>query len=274
MVNNVRGLTGKVAIVTGATKDMGEAVAERLGAEGEKVVCCGRDQHRGENCAARIRASGGEAQYVRVDVGVEDEVRNVIATAVSKFGRLDIVVNLAAAVDAIRGGGARRVTEETNESLMRQININVIAPFWFFKHAIPEMQKTAGGNFVNVSSLTGRMPPPGLPSYSMSKAALEGLSRQVAVDYGDSNIRSNCIVVGAIRTSLNDQMHDHPVAGPALRQSQILRRSGVPADIASMIAFLDSDESSFITGQDFPVDGGASVKMVLPDLTSFRGAPG
>ena len=267
----MRGLKGKVAIVTGATKDMGEAVAERLGAEGVKVLCCGRDSGRGEQCAARIRANGGEAQFARVDVGIEEEVRNVVVVAVSKFGRLDIVVNLAAAVDAVRGGGARRVTEETNDSLLRQININVVAPFWFFKYAIPEMQKTGGGNFVNVSSLAGKKPPPGLPSYSMSKAALEGLSRQVAVDYGDSNIRSNCIIVGAIRTSVNSQMHDHQVAGPALRHGQIVKRSGVPADIASMVAFLASDESSFITGEDLPVDGGMRVKMVLPDLGNFRG---
>src|SRR5580704_17657189 len=112
----MRGLKGKVAIVTGATKDMGEAVAERLAAEGAKILCCGRDSARGEQCAARIRENGGEAQFARVDVSLEDDVRNAVSTAVAKFGRLDIVVNLAAAVDMVRGGGTRSVTEETNEA--------------------------------------------------------------------------------------------------------------------------------------------------------------
>lgn len=262
----MRGLQGKVAIVTGATKDIGEATAERLAAQGVRILGCGRDSERGERCAERIRANGGEAQFVRVDVGIEEEVRNVVRTAVDEYGQLDIVVNLAAAVDAVRGGGAKRVTEETNEGFLRQININVIAPFWFFKYAIPEMQKTGGGNFVNVSSLTGTKAVKGLAAYSTSKAALEGLSRQVAVDYADDNIRTNCISVGAIRVSHGARMHDHPVAGPALRQGQILSRSGVPDDIASMVAFLASDESSFITGEALPVDGGARVKYFTPDL--------
>jgi NAD(P)-dependent dehydrogenase (short-subunit alcohol dehydrogenase family) len=262
----MRGLQGKVAIVTGATKDMGEATAERLAAEGVKVLCCGRDSERGEQCAARIRANGGEAQFVRVDVGVEEDVRNAISTAIARFGRLDIVVNLAAAVDEVRAGGGKRVTEETNEGFLRQININLVAPFWFFKHAIPEMQKTGGGNFVNVSSLTGKKGYKGIPAYSTSKAGLEGLSRQVAVDYGDSNIRTNCIRVGAIRVANSAPLYDHPVVGPALRQGQIVDRSGTPDDVASMVAFLASDESSFISGHVLPVDGGADIKNVTPDL--------
>jgi NAD(P)-dependent dehydrogenase (short-subunit alcohol dehydrogenase family) len=107
---------------------------------------------------------------------------------------------------------------------------------------------------------------PGLPSYSTSKAALEGLSRQVALDYGEGGIRSNCIVVGAIRNSRNARLHEHPEAGPALRQTQILQRPGVAEDVASMVAFLASDESGFITGEALPVDGGAQIKHLMPDL--------
>jgi NAD(P)-dependent dehydrogenase (short-subunit alcohol dehydrogenase family) len=262
----MKGLEGKVAIVTGATKDMGEAVAKRLAAEGVKVLCCGRDVVRGEQCVGEIRNSKGDAKFVRTDVGVETDVQQTIGAAIAEFGRLDIVVNLAAAVDIGRSGGFKRVTEETNEVFRRQFEINVVAPFWFFKYAIPEMAKGGGGVFVNVSSLTGSKATPGIPAYSMSKAALEGLSRQVAVDYGKDNIRSNCISVGAISTSQSAPLHSHPVAGPALRQTQIINRSGIPDDVASMVAFLASDESSFITGEMLPVDGGAGIKHNIPDI--------
>src|SRR3546814_8900499 len=116
---------------------------------------------------------------------MEEQVRDVIAAAVSRFGRLDIVVNLAAASDAVIANGRRRVTEETNEGLMRQLKIDLIAPFWFFKYSIPEMKKVGGGTFVNISSLNAMRPVPGLPSYAAAKAGLEALSRSVAVDYAD-----------------------------------------------------------------------------------------
>ena len=214
---------------------MGGAVAERLGAEGVKVLCCGRDIDRGERIAAQIRANGGEALFARTDVGVEADVRNTIGTAIAGFGRLDIVVNLAAATDLGRGGGLKRVTEETNEGFQSQFNINLIAPMWFYKYAIPEMEKTGGGNFVNISSLSATKVSPGLGAYAISKAALDSLSRQVALDYAASNIRSNCVGVGAIRITQSAAVHDHAVAGPALRQAQIIDRPGSPEDVAAMV---------------------------------------
>lgn len=267
----MRSLKGRTAIVTGGSGGIGAVISERLVAEGVKVLCCGRNSDRGEQCAARIRASGGEAQFVRADLGFEDDVRNVIATAVSKFGRLDIVVNNAAATDAVVAGGQRRITEETNEGFLYQFNINVVAPFWFFKYAIPEMEKIGGGNFVNISTLSAHKPVPGLPAYSMSKAALEGLSRSVARDYADSNIRSNCIVVGSIKHAATSRRHDDANAGPAMRQTQIVNRSGVPDDVASMVAFLASDESSFLSGEALPVHGGTTAKLVLPASTYIPG---
>ncbi|TWH87073.1 NAD(P)-dependent dehydrogenase (short-subunit alcohol dehydrogenase family) [Novosphingobium taihuense] len=260
-------LAGRIAIVTGATKEMGETVAERLAMEGASVVCCGRDADRGEACAQRIVKAGGIAVFKRVDVGVEADVRNIVTSTVETFGRLDIVVNLAAAVDAIRGGGALPVIDETNDGFQRQLLINLWGPFWFFKYAIPEMQKSGGGSFVNLSSRAGTKATPGLPAYSASKAALEGLSRQVATDYAGYNIRSNCIAVGAIRTSQNAHLHDHPVAGAAMRATHMIPRAGSSADIAGMVAFLASDDSSFTTGELLPVDGGGGVKQVTADVS-------
>ncbi len=264
----MKGLKGKVAIVTGATKEMGEVVAERLAAEGVSVLGCGRDAARGEACAQRIRTAGGKARFLRVDVGNEAEVIGVVRAAVAEFGRLDIVVNLAAAVDSIRAGNEHRVTEESTETFQRQLTINALAPFWFFKYAIPEMRKAGGGSFVNVSSVAGTKATPGMPAYSASKAALEGLSRQVATDYAADNIRSNCIGVGAIRTSQNTHLHDHPVVGPAMRAGQMVTRPGNSHDIASMVAFLASEESAFTTGEVVFVDGGGRLKTVMPDVSA------
>ena len=265
----MRGLDGKIAIVTGATGDMGRAVAERLAAEGAKVVCCGRDRQRGELCIDGIRAMGKEATFVCVDISDENGVKDAVKQATTAYGRLDIVVNLAAATDIARAGGLKRIAEETNEGLQYQLDINLIAPFWFYKNAIPEMRKTGGGNFVNISSLAASKVTPSVGAYAMSKVALEALSRQVAAEYSSSNIRSNCIGLGGIRITQSAPLHDHPAAGPAIRQTQIIDRSGTPDDVASMVAFLASDESSFITGEVLPLDGGAAVKMVVPDLSEI-----
>jgi NAD(P)-dependent dehydrogenase (short-subunit alcohol dehydrogenase family) len=264
------GLKGKTAIVTGATGGIGAVIAERLAAEGVKVLCTGRNADKGEQGAAAIRAKGGEAQFVSLDLGVEDEVRNVVSAAVSIFGKLDIVVNNAAATDAAIAEGNRRITDETNEGFQRQFDINLVGPFWLFKYGIPEMEKVGGGNFVNISTLSAWMPVPGMPAYSASKAALEGLSRSVAIDYAESNIRSNCIIVGSIRHAATAMMHDHPEAGPSFRRNQVVQRSGTPEDIASMTAFLASDESSFLSGEALPVHGGCNIKLVIPDFSHLR----
>lgn len=265
----MRGLQGKVAIVTGATGEMGGTVADRLAEEGAILLCCGRNVERGEAVVARNQGRGSQAQFLRTDVGVEQDVRNAIDAALERFGRLDVVVNLAAATDLGRAGGLRIATEETNESFQSQLTINLLGPLWFYKYAIPEMQKSGGGNFINISTLSATKATKGLGAYAVSKAALESLSRQVAIDYGNSNIRSNCIALGGIRIAQSAPVHDHPAAGPALRQIQIIDRPGQPDDVASMVAFLASEESSFVTGEVFPLDGGAQVKMVSPDLKAI-----
>src|SRR3546814_17649943 len=117
---------------------------------------------------------------------------------------------------------------------MRQLKIDLIAPFWFFKYSIPEMKTVGGGTFVNISSLNAMRPVPGLPSYAAAKAGLEALSRSVAVDYADSNIRINCISVGPVRVATNAESPDHPVTGPMSRQFLTGTTSGRPQDVATM----------------------------------------
>jgi NAD(P)-dependent dehydrogenase (short-subunit alcohol dehydrogenase family) len=262
----MRGLRGKVAIVTGATKAMGETVAERLASEGCLLITCGRDEKPGEACAQRIRDSDGRARFLRTDVSREDEIRHLVATAVETYGRLDIVVNVAAAIDIIRAGEVKPVVEESTENWHYQMVVNAYAPFWLFKYAIPPMIEAGGGAFVNLSTMASTKVGLGMPSYVASKSAMEALTRQVAVDYGKYNIRANCIMTGAIMVPQNRHLHEHPVAGPAMREMRILCRSGTPDDIACMCAFLASEESGWTTGALIPVEGGASIKASTPNI--------
>lgn len=264
----MRGLSGKVAIVTGATQSMGIGLAERLVEEGACVVGCGRSADRGEAAAKSVREQGGTMTFMRADVTQEHDVRAVVENAIATHGRLDIVVNNAAAIDHIRGGGEKPLVDEESSALDRHLSVGFYGPFWFAKYAIPQMIKQGGGVFVNISSLVAVRPAQGMPAYASSKAALEAFSRQIAVDYASDNIRSNVVRVGAIQVEQNRRLHEHPAAGPALRENQLIQRSGRPEDIAAATAFLASDDAGFITGIAINVDGGAFYKTHVPDVSS------
>jgi NAD(P)-dependent dehydrogenase (short-subunit alcohol dehydrogenase family) len=261
----MKGLDGKVAIVTGATKAMGEAIAARLATEGIRIVGCGRSVAQGESVAERITAAGNHAVFITADVSREEDVQATVAQAVTSFGRVDIIVNNAAPIDVVQSDD-KQVVDMSTEVFQHILRTGLFGPFWFFKYGIPEMLKVGGGSFVSVSSLASTLAIRGLPAYGVSKAALEALSRQVAVDYADQGIRSNSVLLGRIATPDNAKSVEHPVVGPALRQLPMLPRLGTPEEVASMVAFLASDEASYVTGALLPVDGGASVKAPLPDM--------
>ncbi len=271
----MRGLRGKVAIVTGATKTMGATIAERLIDEGVSIVGTGRSATEGEQVATALRARGGHAVFVAGDITDPAALDELVDAAVSTFGRLDIVVNNAAAIDVIRAGGERRVVDESFEVFDHMIKVGLYGPFLLAQRAIPHMLATGGGSFVNISSVVASSAQRGATGYAPSKAALESLTRQIAVDYGAEGIRANAVVTGAIRVAQNGYLHDHPVVGAAIREHvQILPRSGVAGDIAAAVAFLASDDAAFITGATLNVDGGALVKHTVPDMSEFwRGFP-
>ncbi|MGE0387885.1 MAG: SDR family NAD(P)-dependent oxidoreductase [Gammaproteobacteria bacterium] len=263
----MRGLNGKVAIVTGATQSMGVAIAARLAEEGAIVIGCGRSADRGEAAAQAIRARGARAEFLRADVGVEADVRSVVEVAARIHGRIDIVVNNAAAIDHIRGGGERPTAEETDEALDRHLRVGLYGPLWFARHALAHM-RAHGGAFVHLSSQAAMRAVPGMPAYASAKAALEALSRQMAVDFAAHGIRSNVVRVGAIQVEQNARLHEHPIAGPEMRANQILQRPGRPEDIAAAVAFLASDDAGFMTGTVLDVDGGTGAKMRVPAISA------
>jgi NAD(P)-dependent dehydrogenase (short-subunit alcohol dehydrogenase family) len=259
---------GKVAIVTGATGSIGQAIVSRLAEAGARVVGCSRNAESGEAMVRAMRERGLDVRFIAADVGTEPAVQAIVAEAIETYGRLDVVINGAAAVEIIRSGQETNVVELPTETFRYELTINLFAPFWFFKYAIPHMQAVGGGAFVNCSTLAAHRLQPGMPAYASGKAALEALSQQVAVEYGPDNIRSNCLVIGSIQNAVNGRLHAHPVAGRMLRSAQALDRAGLPEFVADAAAFLASDQSRFTTGSNVMVEGGAIAKSALPDAAA------
>lgn len=260
----MRGLTDKVAIVTGATKAMGAAIAKRLCDEGAFVVGTGRDEAAGRAIAGRIGADGGRASFVRGDLAVPADIQQVVDFASERYGPADIVVNNAAAVDMIRGGVEGSVLEESPEAFERQVRVGLYAPLLLAQAVLPAMVERRAGAFVSVSAWNATRAVPAVTGYAAAKAALEALDRQIARDYGGYGIRANSVLTGMIRVDQNKDLHDSEL-GPAIRSHvQILPTVGSPEDIASAVAFLASEDARFITGATLAVEGGAIAKGGFP----------
>ena len=252
-------LTGMVAIVTGATQAMGEAIAFRLAADGAAVLGVGRNVERGAAMVERLRAAGLRADFVPADVGQEADVRRVVRAAVTQLGGIDIVVNNAASLDAdAREAPAHEESSELFDQIMR---VNLYGPFWFAKYATPSMMALGrGGVFVNISSYAAHRGVAAMPAYTASKAGLEALTRQIAVDYAEYGIRANSLVLGSIAVPRNQRLHDDQQMSEALRHARMVPRVGTPEDTADAVSFLASPRSGYITGAELNLDGGLLAK--------------
>jgi 3-oxoacyl-[acyl-carrier protein] reductase len=252
-------LDGKVALVTGATQAMGEAIARRLARDGAAVLGVGRSAERGRAVADRLVADGLRASFACADVGQEDQVAAAVEAAVQRFGAVDIVVNNAAALDnSVPEGPVHLESTELFDSIMK---VNLYGPFWFAKYAAPVMMAGGrGGLFVNISSYSAQRGVAGIPAYTASKGALEALTRQIAVDYADHGIRANTVVLGSISVPRNAALHSDELMADALRGGRMVHRAGSPDDVAAAVSFLASSGAEFITGTTLNVDGGLLAK--------------
>lgn len=262
-------LDGHVAIVTGSTRGIGSATAERFAAEGAAVVVTGRSVEAGRDVERSIRAAGGEATFVPTDLAVEDDVVAMVRTATERYGKVTILVNNAAPTELMGPGRLdRRVTDLTNEGWDAILRVGLTAVIWACKYAIPEMARAGGGAVVNISSAASILGTPGLDTYTCIKGALNALTRSLAVEYAPDGIRVNGIVSGMVLTSEGaHKMMDDPVIGGATKAMH-LTRLGLPADIANAALFLASDEAAFVTGALLPVDGGVTARMPVPDISA------
>ncbi len=244
-------LDGKVALVTGASKGIGEAMARGLAAFGAKVVLSSRKQEAVDAVAAAFRTDGFEATGIAANVGSIDEIQALLDNTIEAYGGLDIVINNAAANPVY--GPVQNTDERAFDKI---IDVNLKGPFELCKRAYPILQRRGGGSIVHISSIGGLKPEPGIGIYSVSKAAIINLTRAMAQDWGGDNIRVNAICPGLIKTKFSEALwsdqdtHDHFIGNLPMG------RIGEPDDLAGLAVYLASDASAYCTGGVYMVDGG------------------
>jgi 3alpha(or 20beta)-hydroxysteroid dehydrogenase len=247
-------LDGKVALISGAARGQGEAEARRFVAEGAKVVIADVLVDEGEAVAGEL---GDDAVFLELDVTSEDAWREVIASTIDAFGGLHVLVNNAGVL-----GAFTPLVDTTVENFMRVLSINLVGAFLGMKTGAPAMRDSGGGSIVNVSSIQGLEGGVGMIGYSASKFAIRGMTKVAAGELGRFGIRVNSIHPGAIDTEMGR-------AGVGDQGDEILKglpigRMGRVEEVASMVCFLASDESSYSTGAEFVCDGGWTALTFLP----------
>ncbi len=242
---------GRVALVTGASKGIGEAIARARAEAGARVVVSSRKQEAVDEVAHAIAAAGGEALAVAANVGRPGEAEALVDRAVAHFGGVDVVVNNAAA-NPVFGP-----VLDTDEGVFDKIlAVNVKGPLALCRRAYASMKARGAGSVINVSSIGGISPEPGLGLYSVSKAALVSLTQVLAMEWGPEGIRANVICPGLIQTKFSQTLWGNPRLLEHTLAQQPIRRIGVPEDVAGLALFLASDAAAYCTGGVYMVDGG------------------
>jgi NAD(P)-dependent dehydrogenase (short-subunit alcohol dehydrogenase family) len=251
-------LQNRVAIVTGGALGIGGATSRRLAAEGAKVLVADYVEEAAEENADRIRQAGGEAKAMHVDVSSPDDIEAMVEEAVGAFGGLHILVNNAWGAKE-SDGTAETVTETAWEYGMDTM---VRAHFRAMRSAVPHVRKSGGGAVVNIASVHGFLMAERRLVYETAKAAVIGMTKQMACDFGKDGIRVNAICPGHIVTERGEaNWAKNPSLHKLFVEQYPVRRTGVPDDIANAIRFLVSEEASFITGHALVVDGGLTIQL-------------
>lgn len=258
----MKGLKDKVVIISGGSSGIGEATCRLFAEYGSKVVVVDIKDELGRKTADEINTDfSNQAYFVHADISDEKDILNLIREAIDKFGRLDILVNCAA-IFIMRG------IEATLEEWQKITAVNIIGYSLCTKHAVPEIKKSGGGAIVNVCSISGFIAQPKYLTYNATKGAVANMTRCMAMDLADDNIRVNAVCPGTVWTQNSEDFigktmgldraaaDKHPEIGAA----HMIKRCADPSEIAESIAFLASDHASFITGENLMVDGGYTAK--------------
>ncbi len=239
---------GKVALVTGGRSGIGQAIARRLAGEGARVFTA-------------QRGADSEFEGIAADFTDPNSPAAVVEQVVARAGQLGVLVNNAGMMQEAR------VETMSLDDWQRNLTVNLTAPFLMIKAALPHLRKT-GGSIVNTGSIEGLGSNPGHAAYCASKAGLHGLTRAVAVDHSAEGVRCNAVAPGWIDTELNEDFIDSMEDPVAFRRDigkiHPVARSGKPEEVAALVAFLAAEESGFITGQIYTVDGGRMAQLSLP----------
>jgi NAD(P)-dependent dehydrogenase (short-subunit alcohol dehydrogenase family) len=270
-------LTGKVALITGSTRGIGEQLAYGFAREGAKIAVTGRNQARGEAVALRIREEGGVAHFFPIDLTNEQSVSLCMQEAAKHFGALHVLVNNAAPTDHVsasadddQGNLAGKVdgpvTDISTADWRKVMTAGLDGLFWVLKYAIPVMRDSGGGSIINISSIASLQGVGATDAYTASKGAMNAMTRSIAVNYAKDNIRCNCLVAGAFDTDASKAWLSIPAVKQAFLDTMLARDVAPPSAMVPPALMFASDESWYITGQIMAVDGGLTIKMPVPRL--------
>ena len=250
MSQNPFRLDGRVAIITGASKGIGASIAQIFAANGAKVVVSSRKQAAVDEVVAEIQAAGGEALAVAAHVGDTQALENLVKLAIEHYGRIDILVNNAA-TNPVFGP-----LEDSVDAMDKIMQINVKAPLELAKFALPYLKAQSNSAIINISSVEAFIATEGLGCYSVSKAALNMLTKSMAKEWGKYGIRANAICPGLIKTKFSEALWSNEAMLKYYLKQTPLGRIGEPQEIANLALFLASDASTYSTGAMFMADGG------------------
>ncbi|MGX5849274.1 SDR family NAD(P)-dependent oxidoreductase [Mesorhizobium sp. PL10] len=248
-------LAGRIAIITGGGRGIGAGITQRFAEEGAKVAIVQR------NSPPETMLNEGII-FVQADLSNSRDIATAVATVVERLGGLDILVNNAGIMFE------KTVDEMTEADWDLMMDINLKAPFLLTKAAMPHLRKRPGASIVNIGSIEGLASNPGHPAYSASKAGIHGFTAAVAVDHGHEGIRCNAIAPGWINSDLSDAYIDSMADSDRVRRELLVMhpvgRLGQPTDVGNLAVWLASEESAFVTGQVYVIDGGRTKKLPLP----------
>ena len=247
-------LVDRVALVTGASSGIGRASAVAFARDGAKVIVSGRSREGCEKTVKMIKAVGGEASFIQADLKKAEEVEALIDRAIKTYGKLDCAFNNG----GVMGDKGIPTTEYPEDLWDLLIDTNLKGTWLCMKYEIPQMLRNNGGSIVNMSSVVGLVGVPGWAAYVATKHGIVGLTKSVALEYAQANIRVNVICPGTIRTPMLDHITggDDPQFEAMVSAAHPMGRIGTPEEVAEAALWLCSDATSFITGHTLVIDGG------------------
>ncbi|XP_034532283.1 dehydrogenase/reductase SDR family member 4 isoform X2 [Notolabrus celidotus] len=249
-------LAGKVAIVTASTAGIGLATAQALGKRGAHVVVSSRRQANVDKTVALLQSESIQVTGTTCNVDKEEDREKLVQMTLDQFGGIDILVSNAAVNPFF--GNILDTSEDVWDKIM---SVNVKAAYLMTKLVVPHMTKRGGGSVVFVSSIAGYQPIQGLGAYSVSKTALLGLTRALAPELAQDNIRVNCVAPGVIKTRFSSSLWKNEDIMDGYKQLMSIKRIGEPEEIGGVVAFLCSDDASYITGETITATGGISCRL-------------